>query len=245
MLKALRTLRPEARMSFIDYWSTWGAPKVSRPVDGVFLEMAPMFRCFSHFITDPICPINSKEIHPVIEDLLQIFDPEESHVLGYWLDASLFGRSRYEALAGRVPQFGEAIKQDIKYYRDKGIYGISTFAVGINKEYLSRFASPTIFQYPALLWDAEADLKSELLNFCENYYGDRSLIQVFQLNEQIEPNDKDFVNWQELADGFSRNKLIVEEVMNGATDDIHTARLNRLTRELEHMCDWVNGMSGA
>ena len=95
------------------------------------------------------------------------------------------------------------------------------------------------------MWDADADLKSELISFCENYYGDRSLVQVFQINEQIEPNDKNFVNWQKLANGFSQSKLVVEEVMNATTDDVYIARLGRLKRELEHMRDWSNGMSEA
>ena len=86
---------------------------------------------------------------------------------------------------------------------------------------------------------------SELANFCENYYGDCSLIQVFQTNEQIEPNDKAFVNWRELADGFSRNKLIVEEVMNSITNDVYITRLDRLVRELGHMHNWADGMSDA
>jgi len=242
MLKTLRTLKPAARMSFLAYWSTWGVPKVSRPVDGVFLEMAPMFRCFAHSIVDPVCSINSKEILPVIEELLQVFDPGESHVLGYWLDASLFGRSRYEALAGRLPQMGEIIKRDLEYYKSKGIYGISTFAVRLNKDYFSRFASPTIFQYPALLWDVKADVESELPSFCQNYYGDSSLAQVFQMNEQMEPKDPDFVNWETLADGFSKAKLIAEEIAKSATDDAHILRLDRLTGELEHMRAWANGM---
>ena len=140
---------------------------------------------------------------------------------------------------------GQIIKRDLEYYKSKGIYGISTFAVGLNKDYFSRFASPTIFQYPALLWDVNAGVESELPSFCQNYYGDSSLAQVFQMNEQIEPNDPDFINWKTLTDKFSKAKLIAEEITKNATDDAHILRLHRLTGELEHMRVWADSMAEA
>jgi hypothetical protein len=240
MLKAIRTLRPDARMSFLVYWSTWKAPKTIRPLDGVFLELAPIFRCFSHAISDPACPINSKEILPVIGDILQVFDPAEAHVLGYWLDASLFGRGRYKALSGRLPQIGSIIKQDLKYYKSRGIFNISTFAVGIDREYLSTYTCPSIFQYPALLWDVESDLRSQLMDFCENYYGDRGMAEAFQLDEQTDPNDTSVVGWDTLKDRYARASSIVKEILQGSTDDVHIQRLGRLMRELEHTGSWVD-----
>lgn len=243
MLKAIRTLRPDARMSFLVYWSTWKAPETIRPLDGVFLELAPIFRCFSHAISDPACPINSNEILPVIGDILQVFDPAEAHVLGYWLDASLFGRSRYKALSGRLPQIGSIIKQDIKHYKSRGIPNISTFAVGIDREYLSTYTCPSIFQYPALLWNVESDLRSQLMDFCENYYGDRGMAEVFQLDEQTDPNDTSVVGWDTLKDRYARAISVAKEILQGSTDDVHIQRLGRLMRELERMSSWVDNMS--
>jgi hypothetical protein len=238
MLKAIRTLRPTARMSFLAYWSTWEVPKTVKPSNGVFLELAPMFRCFSHAIPDPACPINSKKILPVIEDMLEVFVPAEAHVLGYWLDASLFGRGRYKALSGRLPQMGNIIKQDLRYYKSRGITNISTFAVGVDREYLSKYASPALFHYPALLWDVEFDPRLQLVDFCENYYGDRSIAEAFQVNEQIDPNDTSADGWDTLADGYARAILIVKEILQESADDVHKHRLNKLIRELEHMKNW-------
>ena len=243
MLKTIRTIKPTARMSFLAYWSTWDVPEVSQPADGVFLELAPIHRCFSHAIADPACSINAKEVLPVIEKLLRIFDPAESHVLGYWLDASLFGRGRYKDLSGRLPQMGETIRQDLEYYKSKGISNISTFAVGLDKEYFSGFASPTLFQYPELLWNTEADLKSELVNFCENYYGDGSLVEVFQMKEQLEPKDIGSDNWGTIAGRFSHSASIVKDIRRNATDDTQILRLDKLMRELRHMESWAGGMS--
>jgi len=241
MLGAIRTIKPAARMSFLAYWSTWHAPRTVRPAEGVFLELAHIHQCFSHSIADPACPVNSEEVLPVIEELLQIFDPAESHVLGYWLDASLFGRGVYKALSGRLPWIGEFIRQDIKFYKSKGVPNISTFAVGLDREYFSRFASPSVFQYPALLWSVETDLESELVNFCENLYGDRSLIEVFKMGERIDPGDNSPDNWKSLVEHYSHAKLIVKEILQKASDDAYIHRLGRLIRELEHTGSWIQG----
>jgi hypothetical protein len=88
----------------------------------------------------------------------------------------------------------------------------------------------------------EADLQSESVNFCENYYGDSSLAEVFQLNEQIEPKDSNSVNWKALTERFSCVELIVRETLQKTTDDLHILRRNRLMHELEHMKDWANDM---
>jgi hypothetical protein len=172
-----------------------------------------------------------------------MFDPAEAHVLGYWLDASLFGRGRYKALFGRLPQIASIIKQDVKYYRSVGISNISTFAVGIDREYLSKYTCPSIFQYPALLWDVESDLRSQLMDFCENYYGDRSMAEAFQLDEQTDPNDTSVVGWNTLKDRYARAISVAREILQGSTDDMHIQRLGRLMRELERMSSWVDSMS--
>ncbi|MBD3181947.1 DUF4838 domain-containing protein [Candidatus Poribacteria bacterium] len=243
MVRKLRTIRPDNRMSFIAYWSTWHAPKYVKPDEGIFLEIAPMFRCFSHGITDPSCPINSKDIKPVIEDLVGIFNTDEAHVLGYWLDASLFGRSRYKDMTGRIPQIGNICKDDLQYYKSKGVKNISTFAVGVDEDYLSRFASPMLFHYPALLWDTDTDIKTQIVDFCENYYGSRDLADVFQLNEHTDTNDSSPEKWDESSKIYSQDKITSEEILKNSTDDLHIDRLKRLLRELDHMLEWIKGLN--
>jgi hypothetical protein len=110
--------------------------------------------------------------------------------------------------------------------------------VGIDSEYLSTYASPTLFQYPALLWDVESDPESQLVDFCENYYGDRSVAEVFQVDEQTDPNDTTVAGWETIADRYARARLVVKEILQGSTDDAHIHRLSRLIRELEHMSRW-------
>jgi hypothetical protein len=240
MSTAICKIRPNARMSFLAYWSTWGVPKKVQPIESVFLELAHIQQCYSHSIADPECPVNSKEIPPVIDGLLEIFDPSETHVLGYWLDASLFGRGVYQELSGRLPIAGSLIQQDIKYYKSKGVTNISTFAVYLDKKYFSRFASPSVFQYPALLWNVDADLDSELLAFCENFYGDRSLQEIFAYTEHIDPIHNSPEQWNDLIQHISRSEMIVRDVIKNTSNDVHILRLEKLLKEMDHLNKWVS-----
>lgn len=240
MSTAIRKLRPDARMSFLAYWSTWDAPKKVRPIESVFLELAHIHQCFSHSIADPECPVNSKEVAPVIDDLLEIFDPSDTHVLGYWLDASLFGRGVYQELSGRLPTEGSILQQDIKYYKNKGVTKISTFAVNLDKTYFSKFASPSVFQYPALLWDVDADLSSEVITFCENYYGDGSLQEIFNYTEQIDPRHNTPEQWNDLIQHLSGSGMIVKDVIRNTSNDVYILRLEKLLKEIAHLNKWVS-----
>lgn len=241
MADIIQTSKPGAKMSFLVYWSTWGIPKKIKPSNNVFPEIAPMFRCFSHSIDDQSCQINSKEIFPVFESLKDIFNMQESHILEYWLDASLFGRGKFYGLNGRLPQFGEIIKQDLKYYRSKGIRNISTFAVGLDENYFSKFASPTVFQYPALLWNLDTDLDSELANFCENYYGDKSVSEFFQLSEEIDPSDIDIDEWKNKIKRLDDYKSSLKDLKSN--NEIYVKRLEKLLKEFDHVIKWMSNVN--
>ncbi|HGE71607.1 TPA: DUF4838 domain-containing protein, partial [Candidatus Poribacteria bacterium] len=235
---AIKEIRPKAKMSFLSYWSTWGVPNKVKPADSVFLEIAHIHQCFSHSISNPLCPVNSNEVANVIDGLLEIFDPSETHVLGYWLDASLFGRGVYQDLSGRLPNTGSIIQQDLIYYKNKGIPNISTFAVDLNKEYFQRFASPDVFLYPMLLWDVDIDVDQELANFCENYYGSRDMIEVFQYTEQIDPRHAEQFN--SLKQHLLHSEIVVKDVIKSTSSDVYTLRLNKLLDEIEHVHKWIN-----
>lgn len=239
MAKAIKSVKPDARMSFLSYWTTWGVPQKVKPADNVFLEIAHMHQCFSHSITDQSCQTNIEEVTSKIDGLLEVFDPSETHILGYWLDASLFGRGVYRELAGRLPYISNNIKQDFQYYKSKGIPNISTFAVGLNKDYFSRFVSPTIFQYSGLLWNTEYDLDSEISLFCENYLGERSLVDIFQHTEHIDPRHKGTNDWDMLIKHLADSEAKIIEVLLNTKNDIHIMRLNKLLEEIRLVSKWV------
>jgi len=239
MLQTIREDKPTARLAFLAYWSTWQRLRNIKPVVGVFLEMAPIHQCFSHSICDPSCAINREKVLPVIEDLLTQFNPNESQVLGYWLDASLFGRGIFIELDGRLPQFSEMMKEDIKYYWKKEVRAITTFTVGLDREYFSKYTSPTIFLYALLLWNPETDLKTEIATFCENFYGRESLARAFELREQIDPRDLNPRKWKDYSEKVSRSIKIAEKALNKTTSEVAETRLRRLLQELSHVRRWL------
>jgi len=253
MMQVIRETRPDARLTFIQYWSTWQPPRSVKPADGIFLEIAPIHQCFSHSIRDPVCGINRNKVLPQIEEALKLFNPKEAQVLGYWLDSSLFGRGEFKDLFGRLPQFGGVIKQDFDYYWKKGIPAITTFAVGVDKDYFSTFTSPTVFQYAQLLWNPQADLESELLTFCENFYGHSDLAQIFGLYEQIDP--KDFLpqecehTWPGYISKISdfmeltrKTSVMSLQTADSAESAVIQTRLKRLLRELYYLRCWLKSV---
>ena len=137
-------------------------------------------------------------------------------------------------------EFGEIIKDDINYYRNLGISTITTFAVGIDKSYLAEFTSPAIFQYASLLWDSQTDLQSQLEDFCEHFYDDKDLANIFQLCEQLEPIDPMPQSWQEYIDELGHARSRIQQILNAKTDENIRVRLQRLHNEIDHVCFVLN-----
>ena len=85
------------------------------------------------------------------------------------------------------------------------------------------------------MWKIDSDIKTELVSFCENYYGNGSISRIFQMNEQIEPKDPGSVKWDVLRKRFSDAQSVVREALHITSNDIYIKRLERLLGELEHM----------
>ena len=215
-------------------------PKKIKPSDSVLLDIAHIHQCFSHAIADPSCPVNSKEVAETIDGLLEVFDPSETHVLGYWLDASLFGRGVYNDLSGRLPNTGSIIQQDLMYYKNKGVPNISTFAVNLTKEYFQRFASTDVFLYSALLWNVGIDVNAELANFCGNFYGSNDMFEIFKHTEQIDPRHNTPEQWQSLKKYLSSSEAITNDVIKNTSNDVYITRLKAFLNEIEHIRKWLD-----
>ncbi|HZP02833.1 MAG TPA: DUF4838 domain-containing protein [Terriglobia bacterium] len=174
MLATLRQSRPQARFAFLSYLSTWNPPTRERPSPGLILEWAPMFQSFAHPLDDPASTTNA-EYRGDFEKLLSIFKPENSQVLGYWLDDTLFSRTRY----GHLPYSPTALQGDLAYYFRKGVPAITTFGVITGRDYFASHASPAVFLYPRLLWDVDTDVRPLMRDFCRDYFGTDRALDVF------------------------------------------------------------------
>jgi len=232
MASFLREIRHDYRMAFLAYWSTWAIPRQIKPVKGVFLEMAPIHRSFSYPVNAPPGTRNGDSVGPIVEGLVEVFDPAETQVLGYWLDSSLFGRGRFKPWQGRLPFIPEIIRKDLAFYRSLVVREIDTFAVGVDVGYLARFTSPTIFIYPMLLWDLQADVKSEVRLFCRNYFGTEEMAELFIEDERYDPVDASGVELMEYAGHIMDKISIVREIRSGVGDEKASRRISKFEAEL-------------
>lgn len=147
ILKGLRMYNPCARMSFLSYSDTLQIPSV-RPDEGVFLEFAPMNR-------DHIKPINADDNESgrmytnLLPRLLEIFKPEETHILEYWLDNALY--SGYRMPPVKVPFLPHVTEADVSYYTSLGIKNIKSFGSFIGEEYFRLHGKPPVKEYGEIL----------------------------------------------------------------------------------------------
>jgi hypothetical protein len=235
MAAALRTQQPGARMAYLSYLTTWTPPVREKPGEGVMLEWAPIFQSFACSIADPECAA-SRDDKANFEALLRVFRPEEAQVLGYWLDDTIFTRTAYQ----RLPFAPEALSQDLRYYRARGVRKITTFGVIAGRDYFMYHASPVVFLYPALLWDIETPVRERVADFCERYFGDRRLKRVYDLLERADwlvPVEKHKIRTEKLTSAEFRGVVVdalrmAVEFTAKQDDAVRRARGARLVGEV-------------
>jgi len=119
MLRIIRKINPEATLAHLAYASTLEAPEKVSPLEGIFLEFAPIGRDYVNSLPP--------EEYNALKKNLEVFPKETAHVLEYWLDASMFSgwdRNNWT----RVPWNPDECQRDIELYRGLGIESFTTFA---------------------------------------------------------------------------------------------------------------------
>jgi len=145
ILAALRDMDPSAELAHLAYLNTLSPPEAVEPAPGVFLEFAPIKRRFDVAID---APENRQHIE-FLEANLRVFSAESAQALEYWLDCSLF--SKWKRPAVRIPWAPEVVVADLAAYRRLGVRHITTFAVYVDHDYVTRFGEPPIEAYGELL----------------------------------------------------------------------------------------------
>lgn len=243
LLAAARGVRPDSRLCYLAYANTLPAPENVAPGGGVFLEWAPIGRCMSHSLNDSTCAINAGDHVPHLLDDLAVFGAADAQVLGYWLDASLFNRGRFEANNRRLPFFPELLRGDLRYYRSLGIRQITTFACQLDRSYFETFVSPSVPTYAQLLWDPDANVASELGLFCRNFFGTEEAIVGLVPDTAMDPRHR--ADLREVSAKVAEAMPVVGDLAREATDELHRDRLRRLAAELERRLQWCEGHRGA
>ena len=82
MLRGLRTYDSTAKLCYLAYHDALAAPQNVIPLEGVFLEYAPISRDHHRPISDADCPQNVEQSAPLM-GLLEYFGSENARVLDY------------------------------------------------------------------------------------------------------------------------------------------------------------------
>jgi len=144
LAESLKSINDRAQVPYLAYSNALLPARQVKPAEGVFLQYAPIQRCFEHSIGDGSCKTNQPCIE-ALDRLTECFNSDEAEILEYWLDASLF--SKYKKPTVKLPFTERILKEDISFYAKKGIKRISTFGVWLDAEYVSNHGLPPIASY--------------------------------------------------------------------------------------------------
>jgi hypothetical protein len=148
ILSGLQKQNPNAILAYLAYKDTLNLPSKIHPLEGIFLEFAPIHRVFDRPLRDRNVPANLK--HAVkLKSLIKFFGTKNAQILEYWLDASLFAKWRKPAK--RLLFSREVIMDDIQFYAELGFQSITSFALWLDTEYIDRYGTPPIVDYGAAL----------------------------------------------------------------------------------------------
>ena len=149
ILTALKIHDPLATLAHISYSHTLAAPQRVKPVEGIFLEFAPIVRNYAQSLANPEAktnatqgpdPATNRGYLEILAANLEVFGAERAQVLEYWLDVSLF--SKWTRPAVRLPWNEEVCREDVEAYRKLGIRNITTFATYIDADYVKLHGDP-------------------------------------------------------------------------------------------------------
>jgi hypothetical protein len=151
MLRAIREVHPDAQVSYLAYHATLSPPEAVEPQEGVFLEFAPIRRCYRHAINDPECAVNRAQVGALTGNI-ELFAGAPLHITEYWLDASR--HSGWRRPAKKIPVAVDIMQRDIAFYAALGATSIASYAVMCDEEYWDGFGAPPLREYGEALQEA-------------------------------------------------------------------------------------------
>lgn len=160
MLESIKEIYDDAELSYLAYLKTMKVPKVVKPEEGIFLEFAPIKRSYSSSLEKRENMGNKNaekdelkgetDLSDKLNDLIDFFGMDNSQVLEYWLDVSLF--SRYIPFyRKKLPFQRDIIESDLEFYNKIGINRISSFGVFLDKYYRLIHGDPPITEFGRII----------------------------------------------------------------------------------------------
>ena len=148
MLAGLKTYDKQAKLCYLAYHDALEVPRIVEPLDGVFLEYAPIQRDFHRPINDPDCPQNVKEVAP-LKELIRFFGTKDSRVLEYWMDNSLFSGWKKPPKPFTLDE--EVMKRDVEFYRSLGLEDLTSFGCYLGPDYEELYGPVSLEEYGRIL----------------------------------------------------------------------------------------------
>ena len=132
----LRKEIPDAKICYLAYYDGVAIPEDVTPVEGVFVEYAP----FERYIKPDEFSFEGEYLE-LVKRIIEFFGKENSKVLEYWYDNSIYYRRAGNKLVPFTPD-NKQIAEDFKFYNDLGFEIFSSFACNLCDEYVKLFGEP-------------------------------------------------------------------------------------------------------
>lgn len=142
MIAEIRREKPNAQLAYLAYFDTLDLPQTVAPVDGIFLEYAPIDKWRRRPGEREKYAEKVKRELASREPLINYFGKKNSRVLEYWIDNSLF--SGWKKPPQRLECDGSEADADIKEYLKLGYEDISTFGCFLGEDYEELYGEPDI-----------------------------------------------------------------------------------------------------
>jgi len=149
IIEGLRRKNPDATLAHLAYYNTVEAPKNVTPVEGIFLEFAPIDRDHYRKMSETWAVGKDGRSHgtylKALAENLKVFPKETAMVLEYWLDDSLWSGWDRQNIQ-KVYWDKDLFLDDINTYAAYGIRNITCYTAWIGPVYVRRFGYPTCLE---------------------------------------------------------------------------------------------------
>ena len=129
-------------MAYLAYYDTLSLPEKVKPQDGIFLEYAPIDKWRRGEGEREKYAENVKRELAARKPLIEFFGSEDSRVLEYWIDNSLF--SGWKKPPKKLSCDGDEVEKDIGEYLALGYRDVSTFGCFLGADYENLYGEPDI-----------------------------------------------------------------------------------------------------
>lgn len=148
MLTGFRRYNRSAKLCYIAYHDAMDVPRKVQPLDGVFLEYAPIKRDFHRPINDMDSPENVSEARS-LRELVAFFGAQDARVLDYWMDNSLYSNWTKPPRLFTLDE--EVMKRDTAFYASLGFECVTSFGCYLGPDYRRLYGRPPILRYGEVL----------------------------------------------------------------------------------------------